>query len=128
MNYTPTFWSFGCCKKKRQFIACLDEVFSISLKTRIRPVNSLKTTIWLQLERRTLTEFLEKGESLSWDGSHVLKAVFETISKFFSGTFSWIYIQFLASETNRNIKKDSLKKIRPYISSKDCLRVVNFRD
>ena len=128
MNYTPTFWSFGCRKKKRQFIACLDEVFSISLKTRIRPVNSLKTTIWLQLERRTLTEFLEKGESLSWDGSHVLKAVFQTISKFFSGTFSWIYIQFLASETNRNIKKDSLKKIRPYISSKDCLRVVNFRD
>ena len=90
--------------------------------------NYLITTWTGPQERRTLTEFPDKCESLSWDKSHVLKAVFETISQFFSGTFSWIYIQFLASETDRNIKKDLLKKFRPCISSKDCLRVFSFRD
>ena len=33
--------------------------------------------------------------------NHVLKAIFETISLFFSETFSWIYIQFFASDTKQ---------------------------
>ena len=42
--------------------------------------------------------YLRKASLLAGKKPHVPKAVFETISQFFIGTVSWIYIQFFASD------------------------------
>ena len=62
--------------------------------------------------RATLNEFLEKCTPLSWGKPHVLKAVFETISQFSTGTFSWIHVKFVASDTKQKCNKCWKKVVR----------------
>ena len=51
--------------------------------------NYLTTTRIVNMAlRATLNELPEKGEPLSWEKSHVPKAVFEAISQSFIGTVS----------------------------------------